>query len=52
MCVAGGPQDILDALDAQQILAMREPSQAEKQVVTTLADRVGLSGAWRTLINP
>jgi hypothetical protein len=46
---AGGPQDFLDA---QQILAIREPSQAEKQVVTTLADRVGLSDAWRTLITP
>ncbi len=46
---AGAPQDLLDA---QQILAVRESSQAEKQVVTTLADRVGLSGAWRSLTNP
>lgn len=46
---AGGQQDVLDA---QQIIAVREPSQAEKEVVTGLADQVGLSDAWQTLINP
>ena len=45
---AGGAQDLLDA---QQNLVVREPSQAEKQIVSTLADRVGLSGAWQALIN-
>lgn len=46
---AGGPQDVLDA---QQILAVRQPNQAEKHAVSALADRVGLSAAWQTLINP
>ena len=45
---AGGPQDLLDA---QQILVVREPSQAEKQIVSALADQVGLLSAWQVLIN-
>jgi predicted nucleotidyltransferase len=45
---AGGPQDMLDA---QQILAVRQPTQVERQAVAALADAVGLSAAWQTLIN-
>lgn len=45
---AGGPQDLLDA---QQILAARRPIQAERQAVSALADQIGLSTAWKALIN-
>jgi hypothetical protein len=45
---AGGPQDLLDA---QQILAVRQPSPAETQAVSALADAVGLSAAWQALLN-
>ncbi|MDF0643483.1 MAG: hypothetical protein P0111_05600 [Nitrospira sp.] len=45
---AGGPQDFLDA---QQILAVRQPTQAEQQAVSALADRMGLSAGWQVLIN-
>ncbi len=45
---AGGPQDFLDA---QQILAVRQPTQAEQQAVSALADRMGLSAGWQALIN-
>lgn len=44
---AGGPQDLLDA---RQILAVRQPTQAEQQAVSALADTVGLSAAWQDLI--
>lgn len=44
---AGGPQD---RLDAQQILAVRQPTQAEQQAVSALANQVGLSAAWQALI--
>ena len=43
---AGGPQDILDA---QQILAVRQPTPAERQSVAALADEVGLSAPWCAL---
>jgi hypothetical protein len=43
---AGGPQDLLDA---QQILAVRQPTQAERHALAALADKVGLSAAWRAL---
>lgn len=45
---AGGPQDLLDA---QQILAVRQPTQAEQHAVSALADKVGLSAAWQALSN-
>ena len=44
---AGGPQDWLDA---QQILAVRNPTTAQRQAVAALADKVGLSAAWQALI--
>jgi hypothetical protein len=44
---AGGPQDLLDA---QQILAVRQPTQAERRAVATLAGKVGLLAAWQRLI--
>lgn len=44
---AGGPQDLLDA---QQILAVRQPTQAEQQAISALADKVGLSAAWQHLL--
>lgn len=43
---AGGPQDFLDA---RQILAVCQPSQADMQEVSALADRTGLSTAWQAL---
>jgi hypothetical protein len=45
---AGGPQDLLDA---RQILAVRQPTHAEQQAVSALADQVGLSAAWQALIH-
>jgi hypothetical protein len=33
------------------ILAVRQPGHAEKNAVSMLADRIGLSAAWQTLIN-
>lgn len=45
---AGGPQALLDA---QQILAVRQPTQAEKQAVSVLADQVGLFALWQALMN-
>lgn len=44
---AGGPQDLLDA---RQILAARQPTSAERQAVSALADQVGLSAAWQALL--
>lgn len=44
---AGGPQDLLDA---QQILAVRQPTPTERQAVAALADKVGLLPAWQMLI--
>ncbi len=46
---AGGPQDLLDA---QQILAVRQPAPAELQDIAALADQVGLAAAWQALIRP
>jgi hypothetical protein len=45
---AGGPQDLLDA---QQILAVRQPTEPERRAVAALADRVGLLAAWQRLVN-
>lgn len=45
---AAGPQDLLDA---QQILAVRQPTQAEREAVGALADTVGLSAEWQALIS-
>jgi hypothetical protein len=44
---AGGPQDMLDA---QQIVAVRQPTPPERETVAALAERVGLAGAWQSLI--
>lgn len=44
---AGGPQDLLDA---EQILAVRQPTPAERQAVAALAGKVGLLAAWQALI--
>jgi hypothetical protein len=44
---AGGPQDLLDA---HQILAIRQPTAAERQAVAALAGKVGLLPAWQRLI--
>jgi hypothetical protein len=46
---AGGPQDLLDA---QQILAVRQPSPDERHAVAALADKVGLAAAWQALLRP
>jgi len=45
---AAGPQDLLDA---QQILAVRQPTPAERVAVGALADTVGLSAEWQALIS-
>jgi hypothetical protein len=45
---AGGPQDLLDA---QQILVVRQPTQAERQALSALADRMGLSAGWQAMIS-
>ena len=37
-------------LDAQQILAVRQPTQAEREALASFAATVGLSAAWQTLI--
>lgn len=44
---AGGPQDLLDA---EQILAVRGPTPAERQAVAALATKVGLLAPWQALI--
>ena len=43
---AGGPQDLLDI---RQILAVCQPTPAEMQAVSPLADQLGLSEAWQAL---
>lgn len=43
---AAGPQDLLDA---QQVLAVRRPTQPELQDLSSLAQRVGVTEAWRTI---
>lgn len=45
---AGGRQDLLDV---QQILAVRQPTSDERRAVAALADQVGMSEAWRALID-
>lgn len=45
---AAWPQDLLDA---QQILAIRQPTQAEREVVGALAGKLGLSAEWQALIS-
>ena len=45
---AGGPQDLLDA---QQILAVREPNPGERHAVATLAKEMGLATMWRRVLN-
>jgi hypothetical protein len=45
---AAEPQDLLDA---QQILTVRQPTQAEREVVGALAAKVGLSAEWQALIS-
>jgi hypothetical protein len=45
---AGGPQDLLDA---QQIVAVRQPTPAERQAIAALSEKVGLSKAWQALVN-
>ena len=45
---AGGPQDVLDA---QQILAVRQPDPVERETIARLADTLGLSAAWQTFIH-
>ncbi|HEY6923598.1 MAG TPA: hypothetical protein VI653_09025 [Steroidobacteraceae bacterium] len=44
---AGGPQDLLDA---QHILAVRQPTPAERRALAVQAEAVGLSTAWHALI--
>ena len=46
---AGGPQDVLDA---QQILAVRQPTSGEREAIARLADTLGLSAPWQTINNP
>lgn len=43
---AGGPQDLLDA---EQILAVRQPRQAERRAVAALAAKLGLLPTWQSL---
>ncbi len=44
---AAGPQDLLDA---QQILAVRQPTEAERKALETLAGQVGLSEEWQAMV--
>jgi hypothetical protein len=44
---AGGPQDLVDA---QQILALRQPTQSDLHTLSTLADQLSLSAAWERFI--
>ena len=44
---AGGPQDLVDA---QQILAVRQPTQSDVHTLATLADQLSLSTAWERFI--
>lgn len=44
---AGGPQDLLDA---QQLLTVRRPSESERQTVSALAKRLGLTATWNRLL--
>jgi Nucleotidyl transferase AbiEii toxin, Type IV TA system len=44
---AGGPQDLLDA---RQILAVRQATQAERRSLAVQAEAVGLSAAWQAFI--
>jgi hypothetical protein len=44
---AGGPQDLVDA---QQILAVQQPTQSELLTLSTLADELGLSAAWERFL--
>lgn len=45
---AGGPQDLLDA---QQILAVRQPTQSERDNLSSLANQVNLTTTWQKLVN-
>jgi len=45
---AGGPQDLLDA---QQVLAVQQPTADERHTIAALADKVGLGSAWQALIH-
>jgi hypothetical protein len=44
---AGGPQD---RLDAQHILSIRRPGESERRTVSALAEQLGLSVAWNSLL--
>jgi hypothetical protein len=44
---AGGPQDFIDA---QQVLAVRQPTRSELQTISSLAVQLDLSAAWERLI--
>ncbi|WP_447598638.1 hypothetical protein [Nitrospira sp. Nam80] len=44
---AGGPQDFIDA---QEVLALRQPTRSELQTISSLAAQLDLSAAWERLI--
>lgn len=44
---AGGPQDLLDA---RQILAVRQPTEAERRALEALAGQEGLSEEWQAMV--
>ncbi len=43
---AAGPQDLIDA---RQIMAVSQPTEAERQALGILASKVGLSAEWKAL---
>jgi len=45
---AGGLQNLLDA---RQIVAVQQPTRADRQAVAALAETVGLSEAWHALVD-